>query len=413
MSVDGQSWKFELDCRQGTASIELDAQRFTLRVLSWRDKRLLARFAHLSESFLEDQFLRLCLIDIQAPPPSGPEREALIALARWLNAPGGDPGLPLDRHLLASVTLQVCQSIHATPQTFDGLDAADVESLWQAVRAGTPLETHSEAANRILVMPDATATRTNSLATPGSPSGPVTEPDHDVPAVSTPSPGSPSAPVIGPDHEVRAVSTPPGVSPLLPAADTRKPLSAGESAPAAESRSVEAGNDQDQPATRAAPAAPGQSRNHQPGENRQAPLRTGRFRMLLDARVGRSPRPPTAVEAAPHSSHNAPAAIPAESAAHPCTSTAVLDALRSQRDPTAWLWPPGMSELAHPSASALGPKNLGGAPYPELSPGTGDTSRSRAWPADTWPQPPANPDAVFEELAARLEQAAAEQGIDL
>ena len=159
VSVDAYHWPFVLDARQGAASIDFAESRFTLRSQSWQDKRKLARFAHLGERYLEEYFLRSCVVDGGPLPSDGPEREALLALARWLNAPGGKDGLPLNQQLLAGVTLQVCRAIQTIPQTFDALDAVDVELLWQAARMEPPPraaeEQPSGAANRIVIVPDA------------------------------------------------------------------------------------------------------------------------------------------------------------------------------------------------------------------------------------------------------------------
>jgi hypothetical protein len=384
VSVDAQSWKFELDSRHGTASVQLGGQRFTLRVQSWREKRILARFAHLGEAFLEDQFLRLCLSAGEAPPQAGPEREALIALARWLNAPGGTPGLPLDQHLLANVTLQICQAIHTAPQTFDGLDAADVELFWQAVRAGTPVVAESQAANRILVMADATAADAG-------------------PRAAAPA----SAPVLRTDNELPGVRTAPGV-PGPEAA--REPVPAGESAPSAHAAGLHPAGDRGKPTSRAIPAVATPPRPEQQSEAPQAPSGTGRFRVLLDARVDRPQQHRSMPgQAAPHAGDKAPAVLLAAKAA-----PALLDTRRSDPEPAAWLQPPGTSERAHPLLSAFAlDRSARGGVRTEPGPDSGDNGRPRAWPAQTSPQPSAGGDSIFEELAARLEQAAAEQGIDL
>ena len=154
VSVDARTWRFVLDVGRGTACVELDGARFTLRAQSWQQKRMLARFAHLGERFLEDQFLRSCLVDDEPPPADGVAREALVALARWINAPEGKFGLPLDQQLLACVTLQVCRALGSTPQAFAGVDATDVEMLWQAARMDAPGTEEAGTQNRIVVIPD-------------------------------------------------------------------------------------------------------------------------------------------------------------------------------------------------------------------------------------------------------------------
>ncbi len=162
-----RTWPFAVDCRDGAARIALDAGEFTLRPLGWREKRNLARFSHLGETFLQQQLLRLSLADAAVDLPTAAEEvAALSTLARWLNAPDGRAGLPLDVQLLARVTLEVSRMLHLTPDAFDELPATEVEILWQAGRAGTaqeeaavsrPTTRSAEAADttRIIVVPDA------------------------------------------------------------------------------------------------------------------------------------------------------------------------------------------------------------------------------------------------------------------
>jgi hypothetical protein len=152
--VGDDVWPFDIDCRSDVARIVIDSQCYTLRPLGWREKRNLARYSHLSEAFLQHQFLRVSVADdTQGLPTAHEHREALSALARWLNAPDGKFGLPLDRQILAAVTLDVCRTMQLTPATFDALDAAEVEMLWHAGRAQRPTSTE----DRVDSTPDATA----------------------------------------------------------------------------------------------------------------------------------------------------------------------------------------------------------------------------------------------------------------
>jgi hypothetical protein len=164
---DGDSeWPFVIDCANGDAHIRVADCDYVLRPLGWRQKRNLARYAHLGEQFLQTQFLRISLDDPQRDlPESTNERDVLSALARWLNAPDGNFGLPLDKQLLASVTLDICRDMQLPPSTFDALDASEVEMLWQAARASKPpraelknaqdsISKASAAMNRIVIVPD-------------------------------------------------------------------------------------------------------------------------------------------------------------------------------------------------------------------------------------------------------------------
>jgi len=129
--VGERAWPFELNCQDGSVSVDLGDRRFDVRPQSWRQKRILARFSHLDTRQVRERFLELAVG--QAPLPAAEsEREALWALACWVNAPSGERGLPLDSQLLARATLQVCRALAALPQSLDALDASDVESLWRA-----------------------------------------------------------------------------------------------------------------------------------------------------------------------------------------------------------------------------------------------------------------------------------------
>ena len=157
---DGDAaWPFDIDCRDGVARIALDDNLYVVRPLAWREKRNLARFAHLGEHFLQTQFLRVSLNDGGKNLSTTEEsRSVLSALARWINAPDGDFGLPLDQQLLASVTLDICRSLQLGPDMFNTLDASEVELLWQATRATQPLPpdatpTAEPGMTRIVVIP--------------------------------------------------------------------------------------------------------------------------------------------------------------------------------------------------------------------------------------------------------------------
>jgi hypothetical protein len=193
VAAGGRRWRFELDCRHGTVAVDFGDARVRLHPHSWKEKRILARFAHLGEAFLKDQFVRLCLDEAATPPAEGPEREALLALALWLNAPGGEPALPLDQRVLAAVTVQVCHAIQSPPAALDGLDAADVELLWRAARGETarPAADQPEG-TRIVIVPDRpAATPQESAAVELAPS--PAPPAPAVPAAAAEPPRLPAA----------------------------------------------------------------------------------------------------------------------------------------------------------------------------------------------------------------------------
>lgn len=160
-----QQWAFDIDCRDGSARIALEGDHYVVRPLAWREKCNLARFSHLGESFLQTQFLRASL-DHGDLPPAENSRAALSALARWINAPDGNFGLPLDQQVLAEVTLDICNSLQLAPAAFHALAANEIEMLWQTSRTRQALTPKATAINtshadmpmgttRIVVVPDA------------------------------------------------------------------------------------------------------------------------------------------------------------------------------------------------------------------------------------------------------------------
>ncbi|HYQ46044.1 MAG TPA: hypothetical protein VER11_28940 [Polyangiaceae bacterium] len=160
--TETRTWPFAVDCRDGSVSVTLDSGSYALSPLAWRQKRHLARFVHLGEAFIADQFLSTSLPAGTVLPSAPDERAALSALALWVNAPDGKPGLPLDEAVLANVTLEVCRKLQLAPGAFDGVHAGDVELLWQATRRESPDRNQTIAAEtaaggattRIVVIPD-------------------------------------------------------------------------------------------------------------------------------------------------------------------------------------------------------------------------------------------------------------------
>jgi hypothetical protein len=168
-----QPLAIELDCRDGSMSIDVDGRRLVARPLVWREKTNLARFAHLGEAFVSRQLVRLAL-GAQADEVVGEQaRAALAAIARWLYAPeGAASALPLEQQFLANATLTVCQALRLGPADLDARPASEVEALWRiaaenqsaprspsADRAGAEPLAHVEAQQedgmtRIEIVPD-------------------------------------------------------------------------------------------------------------------------------------------------------------------------------------------------------------------------------------------------------------------
>jgi hypothetical protein len=107
--VGERAWSFDLDCRCGAVTVDLDGAPLRIRPLRWREKVVLARYAALGADVDGDQ-VRLAL-DGGGLPPAGPAREAARALALWICGPGTE--LPLSTPLLAEVTADVCTAVRA------------------------------------------------------------------------------------------------------------------------------------------------------------------------------------------------------------------------------------------------------------------------------------------------------------
>src|SRR5215216_2813314 len=86
--AENRTVHFALDCATDTLSVELDGCEYQLAPLRWRDKRALARYAALGADFVNRQFLRMCLRAPQLLPDDAQAQEILLALARWIGAPG-------------------------------------------------------------------------------------------------------------------------------------------------------------------------------------------------------------------------------------------------------------------------------------------------------------------------------------
>ena len=367
VTAGGVSWRFDLDCRQGTVAVDFGGARVRLRPHSWREKRILARFAHLGEVVLRDQFVRLCLDETTPLPAEGPQRDALWALALWLNAPGGESTLPLDERVLATVTLQVCHAIQSPPGALDGLDAADVELLWRAAR-GEPARSAGDQpeGTRIIIVPDRPAAAPEELVGAGTvdPAAPMApRPERTAPVDSTARPAA-----------TAATTSPPPAEPVPGASDSR------------------GGHD------KRAPAA-----------DESAPQRNGRFRVIVDSPLRPAPRPAAAPPA------SAPAAAGHGHRAEP-TLGARPPAGPPESPPLIWPGPLGMASRA----LATLPATRAADPHANAVPRVLVAPQSRAQAAGSSavpPEPTAHvlglADDLFDELAIRLEQAAGELGIDV
>jgi hypothetical protein len=427
VEVGDESYPFEIDCRLGTVAIDLAGVRFTLRPLSWREKRTLARYAHLGESFLRDQHIQLTVSREARLPNDERQRDALSALARWVNRTGERPGLPLDAQLLATVTLQVSRALQAAPASFDGLDASEVELLWRAARRdGVEAEEEMSSEEEWPV----TASRGNTSIEAARAPQPA--------AARMRAPGMSQADrriVIVPDADGSTVSeagsstgTPESGRSAADAPHTASPAKAGTNAephgarhrvshhaPNAASHAAA----QDAPTTHAhveVPAAPpiqassdssresATARLNQPlASNRPTPSqrRAERFRVILTPALRRGD--PT--EASKESNTEPLLTTQSERVTAETALAPARDHLRSE--PSAQT----QAAAAHePPARAR--RTITAAHRSSLSAVDAGFDLPLQHPSDERAVP-ALADALFDELATRLEQAASELGIDM
>lgn len=158
---------FRLQPRRPAACIELAGRAYTLRPLRWRDKRWLAHVAPLGGALLQEQFLLLCLEgEDDALPEDEIAREMLWALAAWLNAPAGPPGLPTDAGVLGEVTLRLCRAMGLAPASLDDRYAYEVESLYAALDEPELAATPAPASRTPPLARGAPMTRINVIPDP-------------------------------------------------------------------------------------------------------------------------------------------------------------------------------------------------------------------------------------------------------
>lgn len=180
------AWPFTVDRGGVSATITLDGVTYRVRPQSWREKVRLSRFARLGEAFVESSFLECCVAEGGAACAATAHKEALLALALWINLPDDHTdGLPLDADQLARVTIEVCRSMNIGPLAIADLSAPEVESLWRNLaRATIPNEAnHGPRAEetfdtKIVVLPDAASPDETAQAV--SRSGPTLPPRHGI-----------------------------------------------------------------------------------------------------------------------------------------------------------------------------------------------------------------------------------------
>jgi hypothetical protein len=129
--AEGRTFRFRLDLRGDTAIVSIDGRERPVRPLSWGEKVRLARFAAQAPELVRAEVLRACADAGDELPQL--DRDVLWALSAWLNEPPDASSIPLDSRSLATVTLQLCRAMHLRPADFTGMAAADVEAMWLAL----------------------------------------------------------------------------------------------------------------------------------------------------------------------------------------------------------------------------------------------------------------------------------------
>jgi len=146
---------FTVDLRAGCASLKIAGIDYRLRPLHWQEKRMLARFATMNPEILKREFVRVVLLEPETPPASGEDLDALFELGKWLDQPESR-GVRFDPAGVAAATVELSRFTGLPPGSFDQLDAADVELMWQAVQNSANQAGNTEAppTNKIVIVPD-------------------------------------------------------------------------------------------------------------------------------------------------------------------------------------------------------------------------------------------------------------------
>lgn len=125
---------FDVNLAPGSVAVRVGGREVSLRPLTWQEKVTLARFAHLGRDFVDRTLLRTAAGEAALDPQDG-DREVLVALARWVNEREGLESLePLDVGVLSLVTREVCRSLGVRPAELEAMTATEVEALWTSIR---------------------------------------------------------------------------------------------------------------------------------------------------------------------------------------------------------------------------------------------------------------------------------------
>jgi hypothetical protein len=156
LEVGGRTYRLRLDCRAEAALVTVGEREYRVRLLQWREKAMLARFAPLGEELVMREFVRMCVDGSDDLPQ---ETAAILGeAAAWINDPSGaGAGVPFDSRSVATVMLQLCRATQLRPADLDGRSALEVEEMWQALGGetpATPREPESPSATRIMIVPD-------------------------------------------------------------------------------------------------------------------------------------------------------------------------------------------------------------------------------------------------------------------
>ena len=389
--VDGdESWPFDVDLATGAARIVLAGRVYVVRPLLWGERLTLARFAATGEAFQRRQMLNATL---DQAPPEGAPADALAALASWLNqVEPGSAELPLDAVSIARVSLDVCRHSGLTAAQLDAMPAPEVELLCRAVLAslGPVTTTPADAldgSTRIVIIPDRrqeTGENRETLDAPPPEPALASLPSlahtgERGPHVEPPTPGDNA------EASPPAIGSPPTAHGTAPRQEPSPPARAGRPAPAASS---------------AKPSF------------RRVRVLSAEALTALDA----SEAQPVSEVVAPTQARPQELPVPASARLPEGGSREVFRAT------------PYPAERTAAQAGAIGPVLIGPAPPSFFA---GPDRPAGRWPTGTGAQaaveslaaPAASNvasfrhdtddrDSLFEELSRRLEQAAADLGID-
>lgn len=359
LTVGPEDWPVEPDGLSGSVVVRCAAVSYRVRPLRWSEKLVLARLATLGPAVRRRALLQACVTSESKEPPKIPQLiEALVAVAEWVNATP-DGANPVADHpaALAAVALDVMRATGMSAADLAVMDAVQVEMLWQASGGDVRVERSMRQASS-----DQSVAR-------GTADAVASEPVED----------GLTRILIVPDAESDANS-----------AEASEPEQSETDAPEDEPRGISEENG----------ARGAEGENSALWTRERTGVYLARFAMPLRENVDAPAQAPT------------PEIRAAENSPRRAFVSPYAPVARSERGNA-------VPEMEHPPSAPPSSHRLTGA-FDELdmrretdpTPWADPRMAPDVSPVEQSTQPSADNDALWDELSERLEQAAAEMGID-